>query len=197
MHIYWWKYKLLAVLTCPSPAKLELFFSTLSLYLRRTGKQHWAGSFLVLVFNNLLQQLTILCKQYELLSNVTSSRSDVNIQNRILMWANNSYHNYHIFGKIWIFALVKNISTLMSRLGSGALSFRIELLICDWPLRLMVTKKIMDIRDREFRQLARENSCCQKNFALEYYSRYVSHITNSCIFRNQISKYKEIATSTY
>ena len=73
------------VLTRPSPAKLELFFSTLSLYLRRTGKQYWAGSFLVLVFNNLLQQLTISCKQYELLSNVTSSRSDVNIQNRILM----------------------------------------------------------------------------------------------------------------
>ena len=120
MHIYWWKYKLLAVLTRPSPAKLELFFSTLSLYLRWTGKQHWAGSFLVLVFNNLLQQLTISCKQYELLGNVTFSRSDVNIQNRTLMWVNNSYHNYHLFGKFWIFVLVKNISTLMSRLGRGA-----------------------------------------------------------------------------
>ena len=77
-----------------------------SLYLHWIGKQHWGGSFLALVFNNLLWQLTISCKEYELLGNVTFSRSTVNIQNRILVWVNKSYH---LFGKMWIFVLVKNI----------------------------------------------------------------------------------------
>ena len=61
----------------------------------------------------------------------------------------------------------------------------------------MVTKGIMGIRDREFRQLARDSSCCKKNFALEYYSSFVIHMTNSCIFKNQIFKYKETETSIY
>ena len=39
---------------------------------------------------------------------------------------------------------------------------------------------------RKFRQLARDSSCCQKDFVQELYSRYVSRITNSCIFKNLI-----------
>ena len=50
----------------------------------------------------------------------------------------------------------------------------------------MVAKRIMGIKDREFRGLARDSSCCKKNLVLEYYSRYVSHMTCSCIFRNEI-----------
>ena len=50
---------------------------------------------------------------------------------------------------------------------------------------------------REFRQLARDISCYKTNFVPGYYSRFVSHITNSCIFKNQIFKYKETGTSTY
>ena len=78
--------------------KLDIIFSTLFLSsLNRKAT--------LLVFNNLLRQLTIPCKQYELLANVTVSRSAVNMQNRILVWVNNSYH---LFGKVLVFALVKN-----------------------------------------------------------------------------------------
>ena len=55
----------------------------------------------------------------------------------------------------------------------------------------MVNMRIMGIRDKRFRQLARDSSCCKKRFAVEYYSRYDSHITNSCIFKNQIFKYNK------
>ena len=61
----------------------------------------------------------------------------------------------------------------------------------------MATKRFVGMRDREFRQLARASSSGKNNFVLEYYSRYISHMTNSCIFRNQIFKCKETGTSTY
>ena len=50
----------------------------------------------------------------------------------------------------------------------------------------MVTKRITAIRDKKFRWLARDSSRCKKNFVIACYSRYVSHITNSCIFKNLI-----------
>ena len=77
------------------------------------------------------------------------------------------------------------------------LTFRIEFLIFDWPVRWMVTKRTMGIRDREFRHIARDSFSCKKNFVLEYYSRYVSHMSNSCVFRYQIFKYTETGTLIY
>ena len=50
----------------------------------------------------------------------------------------------------------------------------------------MIIKRILTIRDREFRQLAGESSCFKKNFVPERYSRYVSHMANSNISGAQI-----------
>ena len=51
--------------------------------------------------------------------------------------------------------------------------------------------------EREFRQLAGDGFCCKKHFVLEYYGRYVNHMTSSCIFKNQIFKLKKTGISTY
>ena len=59
----------------------------------------------------------------------------------------------------------------------------------------MVTKRTTAIRDKYFRWLARDSSCCKKNFVIECYSWYVSHITNSCIFKNLI--WNEALTATF
>ena len=59
----------------------------------------------------------------------------------------------------------------------------------------MVTKRITAIRDKKFRWLARDSSRCKKNFVIEYYSWYVSHMTNSCTFKNLI--WNETSTATF
>ena len=50
----------------------------------------------------------------------------------------------------------------------------------------MVTKRIRIIRDKEFRRLVTDSSCCKKNFVIKCNSRCVSQMTNSRIFKNSI-----------
>ena len=42
---------------------------------------------------------------------------------------------------------------------------------------------------------ARDSSCCKKNFVIKCYGKFVSHMTNSCIFKNLISNEKLNAAS--
>ena len=165
--------KLLTVLVRSPPVKLNFFFSTLSLYLRWIGKQHWGEIFLVLVFKILLQKLmwVTLWSCWCVLTIATTYLE------KFGSFLSQKYRLMSMLRQGW-WEMASNLDIRST--------FRIEILNFDWPLRWMVAMRNTGIKDREFRGLARDSSCCKKNFVLEYYSRYVSHMTRSCILRIEI-----------